>query len=383
MKKIKFLRLASFIGNIGDNANHAGSAWLHEQFIPDVTFIETRSEIREFYWKKKKCDEAFAEYINTFDMFVIGGGNYLELWPANSETGTSLNFSKKFLDKIKVPISLYSLGCDDGQGADKNNIEKFKAFIDYLLDEKKVYISMRNDGSSAAFLKYTGSQYSKHIDVIPDGGFFLGKAEKLNIPFGFDIKPTTVAINLAGDMLETRFSDGPNVNYNKFLSYFADVLMDMINREINVIFIPHIYKDLRIINDLLCKIEDQYIRTHIKVAPYIQGIAGMRCLFSIYEAVDMVLAMRFHANVCPIGMNIPTIGLACYPQIEKLYKEIGLIENMVRVNCDDFRYKLMSLICRVLNNKDSERERLKLKNEEIYNIASSAFSRYKNWINNI
>ena len=51
MKKLKTLHLASFEGNIGDNANHNGF-YKHLQQNKLFTFNIDKLEIREFYWKK-------------------------------------------------------------------------------------------------------------------------------------------------------------------------------------------------------------------------------------------------------------------------------------------------------------------------------------------
>ena len=41
--------------------------------------------------------------------------------------------------------------------------------------------------------------------------------------------------------------------------------------------------------------------------------------------------MRFHANVCPIGLGTPTIGLVNYPQVKLLYEELNLENRFVDV----------------------------------------------------
>lgn len=74
---MKALHLASFNGNIGDIANHRGFYNMFCKYVDKkVEFVPL--EMREFYrsWNIRKYDEEFINYINTFDVFIIGGGSF-------------------------------------------------------------------------------------------------------------------------------------------------------------------------------------------------------------------------------------------------------------------------------------------------------------------
>ena len=51
--------------------------------------------------------------------------------------------------------------------------------------------------------------------------------------------------------------------------------------------------------------------------------------------------MRFHANVCPIGMGRPAIGLGCYGQVFELYRELSLQEWCIDVAANGFKEHLL------------------------------------------
>ena len=89
MTKLNILHIASFTGNIGDNANHLGFRGWFER-VAEADVIWTELEIREFYWKNRFWDRSFVEYANGFNLIIIGGGNYFELWVDKSPTGTSI-----------------------------------------------------------------------------------------------------------------------------------------------------------------------------------------------------------------------------------------------------------------------------------------------------
>lgn len=131
MKKLKTLHLASFNGNIGDNANHNGF-YKHLESL-DYEFEIDELEIREFYWKQRSFDESFVELVNSYDLLIVGGGNYFELWVEDSPTGTSISIELELLKKINTPILFNALGVDPGQGASEANIQKFRDFLDVLI----------------------------------------------------------------------------------------------------------------------------------------------------------------------------------------------------------------------------------------------------------
>jgi len=154
MKTKKILHFASFIGNIGDNANHYG---LYKSLRKNLTGIDykiTKEEIREYFWKEKFFNEKIIDYFNKFDLIIIGGGNFFELWVEDSRTGTSVDIPVNFFKKIKTPVLFFALGVDIAQGYSLSNKLKFEKLLDYLKDDDKYLISVRNDGA----LKYFSPQ---------------------------------------------------------------------------------------------------------------------------------------------------------------------------------------------------------------------------------
>lgn len=310
---MKVLHLASFTGNIGDLANHSGA----RVFFPQ-DFEYTELEIREFYWGERKFDDSFVDLCNEYDLVIIGGGNYFELW-VESATGTSIDLSIEVLKKIKTKILFYALGCDAGQGVPSNNLAKFSRFLDYLFASDQFLVSVRNDGSLDTIRNLLGETYASHIYKVPDGGFFATFGTDWHPDEVLPYRKTTIAVNLAGDMVDKRF---PLVNdYGQFLESFCDIIN---KKDFHFVFVPHIYKDIDIISNVLDCLDDKVRRTRISVAPYIPDVHDY--ILGLYQWCDLVLGNRFHANVCPIGMGIPTIGLINYPQVEKLYKELGIPE---------------------------------------------------------
>jgi polysaccharide pyruvyl transferase WcaK-like protein len=338
-RSIRVLHLASFVGNIGDLANHAGSRRLMTEHLPyDLKFTEL--EIREFYWKKRSFDDAFVDYANTFDLLIIGGGNYFELWVDHSQTGTSIDISPDRLHRLKVPTVFHALGVDIGQGYTEQSAARFRSFMGTVLDRSDMFVSVRNDGSTQALQEVFGSTLATQIPTLPDGGFFVcALPASLSVAYN-----DCVGVNIAGDMLEKRFDRGLSVD--GFLDEMAAaccMLMDT-RPSLRLVLMPHIWRDVALIAQLLPRIEDSYLRRRVAVGTLEPTARGLDHFISSYQGFDLVLGMRFHANVCPIGMGIPARGLLNYPQVQRLYEELDMSQRLVDVRDRGFGQHLVESV---------------------------------------
>ena len=95
---MKILHLASFSGNIGDNASHMGLRKILSELL-DFNQINN-IEIRDFYKStsekyKKYFDETFVDLCNNYDLVIWGGGGYLDYWVPDSKTGSTFDISNR------------------------------------------------------------------------------------------------------------------------------------------------------------------------------------------------------------------------------------------------------------------------------------------------
>lgn len=337
---LKILHLASFSGNIGDNANHSGfRPWLEAVAHRKAEWTEL--EIREFYWKERQFDESFVQLVSDFDLLVIGGGNYFELWVEHSATGTSIDIPPDVLARIRTPIFFNALGCDEGQGASATSLGRFRCFLEKLTASAQYLVTVRNDGAMATLRRHLPASLTENIHVIPDGGFFLQFAES-EVPY-LRASNRRIGINLASDMAEIRFRNfGKEGGYERFCDEFAHMLQRLAEEdpEIQYIFFPHIYRDLAIVSDIVSRLGDRLRRTRVSSAPYLTGPEGAQHIFGLYRECHLILGMRFHANVCALAMGVPAIGLCNYPQIKHLYREIGSPDKCVSVSEPGFSMPL-------------------------------------------
>lgn len=350
-RSLQVLHVASFSGNIGDNANHMGfRPWFEDQVGRPVEW--TSLEIREFYWKERQWDDDFVFLANSFDLLIIGGGNYFELWVEDSPTGTSVAIEPKTFAKIGVPVLFNALGVDPGQGVPGVSLRRFRAFLDTLLSSDQYLVSVRNDGAQANLEYYLTPRHAEQVLRVPDAGFFCPHPAPAEKPKD----QLRVAINLASDMPEVRFAGFTHAGgIDGFSKETATTLETISERFPNVdfVFVPHIFRDLEIISNVIDHLGDRMRRTRVAVAAYGSGDKAAEIGLSIYRGSDVVLGTRFHANVCPIGMGIQTFGMAAYPQINNLYAELGQPERAIMVSEPGFGEKLLFPVSKALSRQQA------------------------------
>ncbi len=373
---LKIAQLACYRGNIGDNANIVGTrALLADVLGVDITY--TNLDILDYLWGNAQYDDAFLEIVNQHDLLLVGGGGFFELTRDDTCSGTALDIPLELFEKIAPPVVFYALGVDRGRGVTPGRLAKFKRYLDGLLANERCLVSVRNDGAIETIADLFGPTYARGIHQIPDGGFFT----VVNSDGGPELIDGAkhLGLNLAGDMLVTRFpgaalekNDGgflsrlvhPRSNRiseeglldaDTFLTQLAGVVRTLLesNNALHVLLFPHTYKDIAFQGRFIERLGSQVARRRVTMAPYILGEQGQAHTFGLYKHCDLVLGMRFHANVCSIGLGVPTIGLVSYPQIQNLYESLGMGERTIGVSRAGFQRQLRVMIERSLAEKDT------------------------------
>jgi len=328
---MKILHIASFIGNIGDNASHKGFYSILNESLNNYT-IE-RVEIRKFYKNYNKSDkmffnENFISYLNDFDVCFIGGGGFLDYWVENSQTGTTIDISPGLLENIKIPTLFTSIGSNPHKKIPPDNLVKYKYFLDKALQNKNIHFAFRNDGSLDTMKKNFGVKYLVNFTEILDHGFFY----KINNTCERIFDKKYVAINITEDqidMLKAKSADFDIEDYYNQLRIIIDYIITKL--KLHIILVPHIHSDLKAISKLIDSLDDHLTRNHITVGHCIQGFLGADYSFSIYYYSEFVVGTRFHANVCSLAHSKPTIGLVALDRITYLYNFFGIGDNAIKI----------------------------------------------------
>lgn len=330
---IKILHLASFIGNIGDNASHFGLRNILNTIFDKPPKID-RLEIRRFYKNYKLndklyFDENFVKLTCNYDLVFIGGGGFLDFWIENSKTGTTLDISENIFQKIKTPIFISSVGSHPHKDIPEGNIGKFENFLNLILNKNNAKVALRNDGSKTVINNLFGNKYNKLIPEILDNAFFY-KPEKQKFLIS---KKKYILLNIAKDQVQMKNMVVGSVNYKFYLSELLKFIKKVIKEtDLDILFAPHIFSDYIAIQELLSGLNEFYIRKRIIVSPYVQGDFGCNLIFNLYQKAEFIIGMRFHANVCSMSMEKKSVGLAALDRVDYLYKNMGIKDSLIYLN---------------------------------------------------
>lgn len=345
---MKILHVASFDGNIGDNASHLGFASLLRQ-ATNEEYVVDQLEMRRFYnnyslANKCRFDSNFTEKANSYDLLVIGGGGFLDFDIKGSGTGTTIDLTKEVLDQLEVPVMITSIGSNPRNTIPEGNIEKFRSFLDAYLDSDNRFLAVRNDGSKQVLAELVGKQYHDAIPEVLDHGFFYENDGSYYRPCEQDY----VLINTTVDQVQMKNRQIGTVDEALYLSEMSKVIDHIISEtDYQIVFAPHIYSDYKAIDALLKNVNDFNVRTRIVITPYAQGNYGCNQIFSAYKNSSLVIGMRFHANVCSMGMDVPNIGLAVLDRVKCLYENMGVEEDLIIAN-KPFGEKLITRMHQIL-----------------------------------
>ena len=298
----------------------------------------------------------------------MGGGGFLDYWVANSRTGTTIDISKEDFDRLTVPTLITSIGSFPHKDIPEGNIEKFHDFLKQIFDKDNVRIAFRNDGSADNIHRLFGDEFNP-TTILDNGFFYKPKSDIRRL-----VSSEYVAINTTLDQLKMKnLSRGilDIASFENEMRRYVQFLID--NTNYQIVFVPHIYQDMKAISEILSGINDFYIRTRIVIAPYIQGYEGCNLLMSIYNNASLVVGMRFHTNVCSAAMGVPLISLAALERVEKAMKYIGLDNNVIPVD-SSFSSEI---IINKMNNIDTKNRLLEEKMKSTNKTYMKMFSELK------
>lgn len=303
---MRVLHVASFKGNIGDQLNHLGfRSWFVSLVGQDIEWIEV--EIRDVYRGFHTLFDRLKTLADGADLVVIGGGNFWELWPENSSTGTSIDLSLEQLLDLDIPCFFNALGVDAAQGISPNAL----SFLNYLRElnqHPNFFVTLRNDGAKAGLRKHFGSDDG--VLELPDHGFFA----KAHLMTAESSRQNLVAVNLASDMAQIRFSSQSYEATTK--NIIESLTVD--SQLSNIVFVPHVIQDIQTALDAVQGSSDKLRRERISIAALNTYSESVLDMFKPYDISRLVIANRFHANVYSIATGANLLPLVNYPQVSFL-----------------------------------------------------------------
>lgn len=326
-------------GNIGDRFLVEGIRNLLRQY----GLVEERLllPVEIFSWDSEKD----VKMLNSSSFLIVGGGGML-LWYFGQFW--------RFLDKIQIPFVVYGVGLNDFRvypGGRKAEIPPERLEQIKKIKEKSFHFSVRNDGSKEIL-----KEYGIVVEETIDPGFFAG----MNKIFPSPSKKKYVIFNIAGDFINDRFNNN-GITVERFLEIAEETSKILIKKGYKVCFTSHLPED-----EYYCKIlENKLPKEYILSWSWKNLVDSVDTALAYYSNAEFVIAMRGHAQIVSLGMNVPVIAIGTQNKNIEIMRRLGLEKYYVEIG----NPKLEKILIEKINLIEKERtELIKLINLIIINF---------------
>ena len=280
-------------GNAGDTAIGTAFEYLFEKEFSPCTI--------EFMNCRKIYSVEDIDLINKADvLFLSGGGLFLYDTFPNNVSDWQWGISEELLDRIKIPIVVYSIGYNKFR-KQRNFNNLFDKTVNKLV-EKSVFFSMRNTGSCDAVKNHIDmSQYEKiHLNFCPtlrlnEKYKFKNLHLKKNVGFVF-----------GGDRLSLRH---PNIEHffeqmNIFVNYLK-------KKNIETILVNHL--------------NDTWVNDHIQFDRSIDLFEkNSEYVYQKYSEIDTVISDRGHGQLIPLACGCKILTPISHDKLSWFLKDVNL-----------------------------------------------------------
>lgn len=336
-----------------------------------------RIDIRQVWRSDRNLGLRIKGAGKQYDLIVIGGGNFWEMWDSSSRNGTSLNVSYEELKREGLPVFFNALGAEVERGVSPQARSVFLEELEKYKDDPQFFVSVRNDGSIANLLGL-GIDVSS-ITTIPDHAFFLPtnlNAEKTNN------KVPRVLVNLAKDMSQVRYSG--TLDYHYFISKLSELLADVYSQaEFELMFFAQIPSDIEVGNEMFRLLPDAMIRENGSVVyPNYRNNLQIDFL-NFFNHANLVVAQRFHSNIIALVSEADLIGISNHSKVNGLHLEAetndrNLFPISSRAELLDFTQVFTAE--RILASLEPNPPETKYANNKVYEQRVKASSDMKSWL---
>lgn len=297
MKKI--IQLGAYGSNLGDA----------------IALLNIRENLdKDIQWTSLHIRHKFdIDYINTHDVFVIGGGGLIQAGSVTKQRSTNWNFdfSASQLSKIKIPIFVFAVGLNfwrNRQNLSISGIEQLKMLIEFA-----EYFSVRNDGS---FQKIMEICPSDKIYETADPGLISKEVNQIKN----ELKTGVLSIALgSGNIMNSR-----NISI---------VEIKQVIKECGLTVFPHCKKD----------IEFRTYGEYIDIGKDYMDINQ----FDKYNPFDYAITMRGHGQLICHAKNIPFISINTQDKMSGFMEHANLSQYSVDTQEKKWFSQLRELIDRL------------------------------------
>lgn len=293
-------------------------------------------------WKlisvSKPITDKIVNEMNSCDKLIIGGGGlFLPDTNANEISGWQWAISSNDLDRIQVPICVFSVGYNYFPGQVPS--ELFLHSVTHLI-QKSSFFGLRNHGSIRMIKSLVPEKYHDKIVYQPCTTTLIRKLFSESLP---EKKVTKcIAINIAFDREEMRYGNQKEI----ILSQIAKSIQVIQQKGYKIYYVCHCVNDKNFLLYLeKLRIEYQYVDFSLQYPKEI---------IRFYNTMDLVIGMRGHAQMIPFGLNCEIITLGSHDKMRWFLEDIDALDWYVDLtqNTDKISEKILQIFEEIHEKKN-------------------------------
>lgn len=333
--------------------------------------FENEYKIKEWVIKavNAKITESYLSRLNATSGIVVGGGGlFVPDSNSNSTSGWQWAISKEQLSHISVPIVLFAVGYNyfRGQTPSKLFLENLPLII-----EKAGFVGLRNTGSVESIRALLPNELARKVVLQPCATTLIRKIYN-SIPS----KETTknVGFNVAFDRMDKRYGDKKEF----VLTEIAKSARKIQEKGYSIWFIAHCPNDLDFLPYLVQQQVD-YIAVDLSRSFPDE-------VFRIYNAIEVMIGMRGHAQMIPFGMNCGIITLGSHEKMRWFLEDIELTDCYVELgeHCESIAERIVEVFTeRYEFNQKETIARLVKAQDRLMDVTSQNMQIIRNLLNAI
>lgn len=377
---MKLIHLANFGStNVGNGALISGTERVLAEDLGAVTFI--REAWDDYTFGYKTFDRTFVEFVNASDGLIVGAAVTLNGQAYQKETGTRLELPLPLWRQIKKPIVFYAISYRHWPLQRYHNLERFKETFRYILGNKNILFSVRNDGTKEWLEKMLGRTLPE-IFVIPDPALFVVTEDHFHPELADGKTNIVLSLNnedevyrFGGKLREIFWRATPGMPEKTRLALFRMIpgwdrkrrmFLERLGkalgavaakRDVNVILCPHYFDDYRIISEFIPHTPLAFPHRTL-VGAGMARVPATGYFYDLYRKADLALSMRIHSMSPAIGLGTPTVALTSQNRMEAFLQDAGLGEFALSIEDPALESKLLQKIERCLSEKTEIRKKL-------------------------
>lgn len=306
-------------------------------------------------------DRVINKMNHTTGIILGGGGLFLPDTNRNLVSGWQWAISKEQIDKITIPLIIYSVGFNYFRG--QNVSELFIDNVNYMI-RKASFVGLRNTGSIRAVRNLVEEDLRDKIVYQPCTTTLIRKIYGKTVPN--KVRSNVIGINMAFDREDIRFGQDREI----ILQQVAKTVKRIQDRGYCIAYIMHCFDDDKFIPYLK--------KTGVKFTIYnLTNKFPDKC-FEVYNNIDLMIGMRGHAQMIPFGLNCEIITLGTHEKMRWFLEDIHSLDWY-----EELTYKPEEISGRLLDkfiaiheqNQEETQNRLLREQERLWSITQQNWQR--------